>query len=219
MATTVHSRRKTSWSWLLRHEGGLAAYLEVIRQLKGRGNLKGDTIVAGVVDEEHAMTGSIKFGKSGPSADYAIVGEPTSLAVASCHKGQINATIRTTGVTAHSSLPELGENAIMAMNRVLTRLERYPDMLACAAEHPICRRPRFSAYVIRGGTTASSAPDLCELEVDRRTIPGQTADSFYYELRGFLDMPVAGAHPLQYQLLPPQLNVAPLDVPTDSSLI
>ena len=44
-------------------KAGLAAYLEVVRQLQFTGiPLSGDVIIAGVVDEEHAMAGSKDFG-------------------------------------------------------------------------------------------------------------------------------------------------------------
>ena len=53
-------------------KAGLAAYLEVVRQLQFTGiPLSGDVIVAGVVDEEHAMAGSKDFGLYGPQVDYA----------------------------------------------------------------------------------------------------------------------------------------------------
>ena len=49
-------------------KAGLAAYLEVLRKIKERNiQLSGDLIIAGVIDEEHAMIGSIDFGINGLS--------------------------------------------------------------------------------------------------------------------------------------------------------
>ena len=67
-------------------KAGLAAYLEVMRHLQRSGTpLSGDVIVAGVIDEEHAMAGSHHFGLYGPKVDYAIVAEPTLLQISTAH--------------------------------------------------------------------------------------------------------------------------------------
>ena len=80
-------------------KAGLAAYLEVLRKIKERNiQLSGDLIIAGVIDEEHAMIGSIDFGINGPIIDYAIIAEPTNLKICPSHKStpsQIINIIRT----------------------------------------------------------------------------------------------------------------------------
>lgn len=201
-------------------KAGLAAYLEVVRQIQSSGvPLKGDLIVVGIVDEEHTLLGSADFGKTGPKADFALIAEPTNLSIACAHKGQINATLRTYGQSAHSSMPELGENAIMYMAAILEELRNYTDYLAARPNHALCGKPKFSAGVIRGGTNVSSVPDLCELEIDRRMVPGESLDAALAEIRMFADK-AKGKYPsLKYELLPPSLSVNSLDVPTSSPLV
>lgn len=201
-------------------KAGLAAYLEVVRQIQACGvSLKGDLLVAGVVDEEHTMLGSVDFGQTGPKADFALIAEPTSLAVACAHKGQINTTLRTYGRSVHSSVPELGENAIMYMAAILEELRDYEGDLAERPEHRLCGKPKFSAGVIRGGTNVSSVPDCCELELDRRTLPGETADAILREIQSFADKAKRRFPSLKYELLDLALAVDALDVPTKSPVV
>ena len=62
-------------------------------------------------------------------ADLAIVAEPTLLDIVHCHKGVLRWKVRTSGVACHSSTPELGENAIYRMAKVLDALETYAATL------------------------------------------------------------------------------------------
>lgn len=201
-------------------KAGLATYLEVIRILIQTGTtLAGDLIVAGVVDEEHAMIGSIDFGNTGPTVDYAIVAEPTRLAICPAHKGQICMTIKTHGLAAHSSMPENGVNAIYHMSNILQALQGYADALSQRAPHPMCGNPSFSVGVIRGGDNPCAVPDVCEIEVDRRVIPGETYDDVIAELTEIFEGLRETTPDLNYEFLTPFLNVPPLATPETSPLM
>lgn len=200
-------------------KAGLAAYLEVVRYLQRDGiTLTGDLIIAGVIDEEHAMEGSKHFGSLGPKIDYAIVAEPSQLSISTSHKGQILTTIRTKGLAAHSSTPSKGRNAIYHMSVVLEALQGYAVDLSCRSHDPDCGFPSFSVGVIRGGDNACSVPDLCEVDIDRRTIPGETSAEVLRELHAVLT-PAKAANPaLDYEIDMPFLELPPLDTDRDSIL-
>ncbi|QOF75104.1 M20 family metallopeptidase (plasmid) [Aminobacter sp. SR38] len=201
-------------------KAGLAAYLEVVRVLVSTGTaLRGDLIVAGVVDEEHTMLGSKDFGLHGPRVDYSIIAEPTSLTICPAHKGQICTTIRTLGTSAHSSMPERGNNAIFHMASALVELQRYADELGIRAQHPTCGRPTFSAGVIRGGQNASSVPDLCELDIDRRTVPGETLGVVMSELSDILAHLSSRNRQFRYELAEPALDIPAFDTPLGSPIV
>ncbi|MEM9579878.1 MAG: M20 family metallopeptidase [Pseudomonadota bacterium] len=191
-------------------KAGFAAYLEAVRLLQGDGTaLAGDVIIAGVVDEEHAMIGSRHFGDHGPHVDCAIVAEPSNLAISLAHKGQICVTIKTHGVAAHSSMPARGVNAISHMARVIAGLNDLHEDLQTRAPDPHCGLPSLNVGTIRGGANVSSVPDYCEIEVDRRTVPGETLADVLDEYRAVLDG-IAAAHPdFHYELCPPDLNIDP----------
>ena len=201
-------------------KGGLAAFLEVADVLAAWGQQPpGDVIIAGIADEEYGTLGSLHIGSEGPSADMAIVAEPSSLTLSPAHRGQVGLIIRTFGKAAHSSRPELGDNAILRMMQAIEALDPYADNLRSSPSHPLCGHGTHNLGVIHGGTIASMVPDLCELEVDRRILPGETYAQFVAEIEGLL-APVAAADPgFRYELSGPTWDLPPLDVPLDAPIV
>ena len=201
-------------------KAGLAAYLEVIRILQASGGvLGGDVIVAGVVDEEHAMVGSKAFGMNGPKVDFAIVAEPSQLKIAPAHTGQILMTLRTRGVAAHSSMPEKGVNAIYHMASALQALQGYADDLRARTPDDMCGLPSFSVGVIRGGDNACSVPDFCEVDLDRRTIPGEKHSDVLAEIKAVLDAVQALTPDFAYEFETPFLDLPPLATESTSPVM
>lgn len=201
-------------------KAGLAAYLEVARLLRESDlPLAGDLVITGLADEEHVMLGSKDLGRHGPWADYGIIGEPTDLVICPAHKGQLAYRIRTLGRAVHSSQPELGVNAIEAMARVVDAFGAYGGDLMTRDPHHLCGHARSCASVIRGGTIVSTVPDACELDVDRRTLPGETRDDIEAEYRRLLHG-LAAAHPgFRYEIDGPFLDTPPLDIGEDSPVV
>lgn len=102
------------------------------------------------------------------TAGAIVVGEPTANAVCVGHKGALWLNAVTTGVTAHGSMPEKGDNAISKAARVIGRLESF----AFDAEpHAVLGPPTLSVNTIRGGININSVPDRTEIGVDIRTVP------------------------------------------------
>ncbi|MEJ2177125.1 MAG: M20 family metallopeptidase [Gammaproteobacteria bacterium] len=201
-------------------KAGLAAFIEVARTLLHNDiELAGDLLIAGIADEEHHMIGSREIRQNGPIPDFAIVGEPTELEVCHAHKGQLCMHIRTYGKACHSSVPELGINAIANMSKAIEAFEDYNDELKARPAHPVCGHGRFSPGVIRGGDIASSVPDFCELEVDRRTIVGESLDDVVSEYRQRLDPLAAQIPGFRYDIGPATINNDALDTPEDSPIV
>ena len=165
-------------------KAGVAAALIAARELSRRG-LAGDVVVAAVADEEHASLG-VQEALAGVRADAAIVTEPTELEVLVAHKGFVWSEVEVTGRAAHGSRPHLGVDAIVKMGPVLTAVGVLDDALA-AREHPLLGRGSVHASVIRGGVELSSIPAACTLQVERRTLPGETAADVAGELAALLD--------------------------------
>lgn len=130
-------------------------------------------------DEEARMTGAQAFAARElkeflPNLTGVVVGEPTSLQLVTAHNGVIRWKTTTRGRAAHSSVPANGRSAITAMLRVVEALEsRYGPSVK--GRHPMTGQAAFSVNVIRGGTQVNIIPERCEIECDRRTIPGETA--------------------------------------------
>jgi len=103
--------------------------------------------------------------------DACIVGEPTELQLALAERGGAWVTATAVGRAAHGSRPHLGVNAITSMARFLLRIEEVlPDL-----EHPLVGRPTVNAALIAGGSAPNVVPDRCEVDVDRRIVPGETS--------------------------------------------
>ena len=201
-------------------KAALAAYIEVGRILDHAGlTLKGDLLIAGVADEEHMMLGSKDVSENGPIPDFAIVGEPTELEVCHAHKGQLCMHIKTFGKASHSSVPENGINAINHMADVIKSLGQYGDDLLARPAHPVCGHGKVTPCVINGGSISSSVPDYCELEVDRRTLAGESLESVIEEYRQLLDSLKNSVPNFDYEIGPHTLNNLPLDTPADSSVV
>jgi acetylornithine deacetylase/succinyl-diaminopimelate desuccinylase-like protein len=123
-----------------------------------------------------------------PSApDFAIVAEPTDLNVVTSHKGTIRWALTTRGVSAHSSSPQQGENAIYHMARIVRLLRQYSlELSQRVAAHDPCGTASLSVGVIHGGTSVNIVPDHCEIQIDRRLLPGETPDDAEQDLQNWL---------------------------------
>ena len=147
--------------------------------------LKGDLIVAAVVDEEYASIGTEALVKE-YSADAAIVTEPTDLNMTIAHKGFAWVDIQTEGHAAHGSNAAEGIDAIMMMADVMHGLRSFDQNVLQTRTHPILSSPSLHASIIEGGKELSTYPDVCRLQVERRTIPGETEESVRKEIDALL---------------------------------
>jgi succinyl-diaminopimelate desuccinylase len=167
-------------------KGPIAAALEAVELLgRARTSFGGTLELALVADEE-----TMGFKGAGYlveqkiiSPNVAIVGEPTSLRVVRAQRGACWFRITTRGRAAHGSAPERGVSAIRHMAELTQRLEEtLPDV-----SHPVLGGPTINVGTISGGAKVNIVPAGCEVEVDRRTVPGETIDS----VRGSIDAAIA----------------------------
>jgi acetylornithine deacetylase len=144
--------------------------------------LRGDVIVTLVADEELGSIGTEAVVER-VHADAAIVVEPTELHVAVAHRGFVGFELRTSGVAAHGSRPDLGVDAIAKMGPVIVALAELDERLQTGPHHPLVGSASLHSSLIEGGQELSSFPASCVLTGERRTIPGETVDQVEQELR------------------------------------
>ncbi len=166
-------------------KGGLAAIMAAGAAARQR-ELRGDVLVTAVVDEEYASVGTQSIVKRW-RADAAIVTEPTALEICTAHKGFIWLEIETRGFAAHGSRPDLGVDAIAKMGPVLVGLSELDRTLRARPTHRLLNSGSLHASLIEGGQELSSYPERCVLQVERRTIPGETPEQVEREIRDLLD--------------------------------
>jgi acetylornithine deacetylase len=167
-------------------KGGIAAMIDAVRVARDRGFRKGRIVVAAVVDEEYASVGADVLVRKW-HADGGIVTEPTDLQIGVAHKGFAWAEIEARGRAAHGSRPLDGRDAILRMGRVLHRLEQLDRELQSRPLHPLMGTGSLHASMIAGGREMSTYPDVCSLKVERRTIAGETAETFVSEITRILN--------------------------------
>jgi acetylornithine deacetylase len=94
------------------------------------------------------------------------------------------------------------------MGRVLDAMERYAAALSRASPDAILGPPSLSVGRIEGGQSANIVPNWCEIEVDRRLIPGENVVTCVNEIRAVLeqDQRIAGG----FEFGQPWANMPPL---------
>ena len=109
-----------------------------------------------------------------------IVGIGTDNAICVANKGRVDATIRVAGLAGHSSMPWRTKNAIVGARRVLACL----DGIALAGDHPHLGRPTLTPTAIHSSPNAThTVPDLVEITVDRRLLPGDDPEEALADIR------------------------------------
>lgn len=134
-------------------------------------------IVLATADEESSMSGAralAREGLGGLSPRYAVIGEPTNLTPIRAHKGIMMEAIRVRGHSGHSSNPALGNNALEAMNQVMTELLALRSELQQQYRDPTfaVQTPTLNLGCIHGGDSANRICGDCELHFDLRLLPG-----------------------------------------------
>ena len=137
----------------------------------------------GAIGEETGNLGAEEAVAAGLRADECVVLEPTDLRIVHAHKGACWFTVATRGRAAHASNPALGDNAILKMPEVWRILEEEANAAAAGFPGHTLGRPTVSVGTIRGGTATNVVPDACEIQVDRRLMPGETAETVLAGLR------------------------------------
>jgi succinyl-diaminopimelate desuccinylase len=102
-------------------------------------------------------------------AGAIVVAEPTGNYPYVGHKGLAWFEIETHGVTAHGSMPEVGDNAIVKMAHLIGDLERFRFPVD---SHDVMGKPTLNVGTIRGGLNTNSVPDEARITLDTRTVPG-----------------------------------------------
>lgn len=99
-------------------------------------------------------------------ASAIIVGEPTSNLPAIGHKGALYLNAVTSGLTAHSSMPESGDNAIY---KAASSILKARDFKFETERDPLLGFPTINVGKMSGGMNINSVPDHAEYSIDIRS--------------------------------------------------
>jgi acetylornithine deacetylase len=159
-------------------KSGCAAMMEAFTVLAEAGNMMPPVALALVVGEEEDSDGA-KMLAMEYGFPWAIVGEPTSLSPCLGHYGYLEAVLRTQGKRAHSSLPELGHNAVESMLKLLLKVTEY----ASASPHGLV----YNIRQLSGFSTGFVVPDYCESWLDVHLPPDSRVDLLRTELEHLVE--------------------------------
>jgi succinyl-diaminopimelate desuccinylase len=146
----------------------VAAAIELAPHLRGTAGL----VLVITADEERGCVGA-KHLASMPGAlgeaGAAIIAEPTANRVLHGHKGILRVEGIARGITAHSSMPQEGDNAVYKAARIVARLAELS--LEGRGSTPGLS-PVHNVGWLRGGLNINSVPDEARFGLDFRTVPG-----------------------------------------------
>lgn len=211
-------------------KGGMAAMMHAAASLVAdRITPPCDVLFAATIDEEYSYRGvvalcdSIEPGPVDPcileeaipprnplQAEAAIIAEPTMLKPVIASKGLVRWTIETKGKAAHSAKPHLGDNAIEQMAHIITAIQQDTIELS-KSTHPLLGPATCNIGVIRGGVQVNFVPDRCEIEIDRRILPGETPETVLTHYQQLIDAIANNHGKMNVIIHPPTLTDKPLE--------
>ncbi len=159
-------------------KAGCAAMIEAFSVLAGLGDGMGSVGLALVVDEEEDNKGAITLVNE-YSFPWAVVGEPTDLEPCLGHYSYLEVLLRTRGKRAHSAMPELGQNAIEKMLKLLLEVTEYIDSKSPELVYNIRELSGFPGGFV--------VPDACEAWLDLHLPPNSRIDVLKAEMEQLLE--------------------------------
>jgi len=164
-------------------EGGMASMVYAGKIIKELG-LEDDytLLVTGTVMEEDCdgLCWRYLIEEEKIRPDICVLTEPTGLKIYRGHRGRMEIEAMISGVSAHGSAPERGDNAVYKMAHAVSQIEALNERL------------RFDDFLGKGTVVVSSissvspsqcsVPDECKIYMDRRLTVGETKESAVAEI-------------------------------------
>ena len=150
-------------------KAGLAAMTCAAIQAFNEGKPSGGVRLIFTANEETGCLGAKQLTENDNQLGTAkgiIIAEPTANIPAIGHKGGLYMKISASGVTAHSSMPELGDNAIYKVARAVLKVKEFRFE---TEKDALLGFPTLNVGTIRGGMNLNSVPDYAEFTIDIRS--------------------------------------------------
>lgn len=155
--------------------------------------MAGRMIVSASVCEENLTGAALSHILDRYTPDLMIACEPTDLKLGIAQKGRAGIVVSARGVSAHTSRPELGENAVYKMMEAVARLRALQLPGDPELGRGILELTEMVSEPLPG---AGFVPSGCRVRLVERTMPGETAELVVERLRAA----VAGLDGVSVQL-------------------
>ncbi|HET7094075.1 MAG TPA: ArgE/DapE family deacylase, partial [Thermomicrobiales bacterium] len=152
-----------------------------------------------------------------PRPDFVLIGEKSDLKVRNAERGLVGFEVACYGRAAHTAAARVtGVNAIAKAAKAVLALEEDLDKF-----HPAVGKPVISINQIHAGVAHNVVPGECVFTIDRRLIPGETAESARAEIDARLQAIAAGDPEFRYEIvMDPHGDAIPANLtPEDSPLV
>ena len=143
-------------------------------------------VTLAVTPDEETDTAGARALSFDPGPDAVIVGEPTELDACNAAKGRFQATVAVGGENAHAANPESGVNAVRAAGDLLAAFDIFGEREDTPDPSEFLGAATLTPTTVKGGTAANQVPAECEVVVDRRSVPPETAEGFQNALADHL---------------------------------
>ncbi len=164
-----------------------AAMLALRDLVRDKVPLKGDVLLACVIDEEGTSIGTEHL-VANHKIDAAIVIEPAALpVVVTEHQGFGWIDITVFGKASHGSTPDEGIDAIVHMAEVIRALHQLDEREWKKNPHPLNGRTVFHTGTIHGGTDYATYPSQVVLGIEIGTQPGETLANRVSDIENIFD--------------------------------
>lgn len=121
------------------------------------------------------------------AARGCVIGEPTLMDLVIGHKGKMAVKVNTTGLSAHSSNPFRGTNAILLATKVIEEIELLQARMIAdpKLQDSTFEVPHSTAQigVINGGIAVNIVPDSCEFKFEMRLLAGANGEEYVHQLQ------------------------------------
>ena len=169
-------------------KGAVAAMIYGAKALKESGiRLKKSFVMTAVVREEMAKGEGILrlLEREGLKGKMAVSGEATRLQTHLGHRGKLEFNLGVKGKTAHASNPSRGINAVYKMVDFIQDMRKQYAL----PSHPMLGDCTFTVIdIVSGpGRLGPITPDWCEIALDRRYLPEETAALVKKEIEALID--------------------------------
>ncbi len=144
-------------------KGIAAAMMVAAESLAAAGEDRVDLLF--VVGEEDGSDGALAAARLPATSRYLVNGEPTESRMATGSKGSLRATVRVSGVAAHSAYPEMGESAIEGLVDVLASLRTLQLPV-----DPLLGATTVNVGTLAAGTASNVVPDAATAELMIRLV-------------------------------------------------
>lgn len=131
--------------------------------------------------EEVGMNGSEELEAKGymDDVDALVVGEPSGLRIGFANKGELNVTLTAQGKAAHSSMPDLGINALQNIVDAWQDIKQGLESEVSGSTDEDLGKLVFNLDVLNAGTQPNVIPGDAEAQINVRTTPEFDNDAVF----------------------------------------